>query len=65
MLPNGRVQLTFARKDGRDTDRFELKLVDATTAELTPVLTEASRKELVALGISEFKPLKVKKLTRN
>jgi hypothetical protein len=58
-------KLTFARKDGRDTDRFELKLVDGTTAELTFVLTEASRKELAAQGISEFKPLRLKKLARN
>ena len=58
-------KLTFARKDGRDTDRFELKLVDATSAELTFVLTEASRKELAAQAISEFKPLRLKKLARN
>lgn len=57
--------LTFAHKDGRDTDRFELKLVDATTAELTFILTEDSRKELAAQGISEFKPLRLKKLARN
>jgi hypothetical protein len=54
-------KLTFARKDGQETDRFELKLIDATTAELTFVLTEASRKELASLGISEFKPVKLTK----
>jgi hypothetical protein len=54
-------KLTFAHKDGRDTDRFELKLIDATTAELTFVLTEASRKELASQGISEFKPLRLVK----
>lgn len=54
-------RLTFAHKDGRDTDRFELKMIDATSAELTFVLTEASRKELVSQGIAEFKPLKLTK----
>jgi hypothetical protein len=57
--------LTFARKDGRDTDRFELKLVAATTAELTFVLTEAMRKEMAAQGISEFKPFRLEKFARN
>ncbi|HEX5070112.1 MAG TPA: hypothetical protein VFV78_07835, partial [Vicinamibacterales bacterium] len=44
-------RLTFAHKDGRDTDRFELKRIDATSAELTFVLTEAMRKDLVSQGI--------------
>jgi hypothetical protein len=58
-------KVTFAHKDGRDTDRFELKLIDATTAELTFVLTEAMQKELASQGISEFKPVRLKKLARD
>jgi len=58
-------RLTFAHKDGRDTDRFELKLVDASTAELTFVLTDATRRELVTQGISEFKPITLKKLRQD
>ena len=57
--------LTFARKDGRDTDHFELKLIDATTAELTLVLTEDMRKELADEGISDSEPFRLKKLARN
>jgi hypothetical protein len=58
-------KLTFAHRDGRDTDRFEMKLIDATTAELTFVLTDAARKELVSQGIAEFKPVRLKKLARD
>jgi hypothetical protein len=56
--------LTFARKDGRDTDRFELRVLDDGSAELTFVLDDASRKELAASGISEFKPIHLVKHLR-
>ena len=57
-------KLTFARKDGRETDRFELKLIDPTSAELTFVVTDDTRQEMASQGISDFKPLKLKKLAR-
>ena len=57
--------LRFARKDGRGTDRFELKLIDPTSADLTFVLTDEMRKEMASLGIAEFKPVRLKKLARN
>ena len=57
-------KLTFARKDGSDTDRFELTLIDATNADLTFVTTEEIRKELKSQGISDFKPFRLKKLAR-
>jgi hypothetical protein len=57
--------LTFAHKDGQETDRFEFKLIDATTAELALVITPAIRKELASEGISDFKPMTLKKLARN
>ena len=51
-------------KDGEETDRFEFKLIDATTAELALVITDDMRKELASEGISDFKPFKLKKLAR-
>ena len=56
--------LTFAHKDGEETDRFEMKLIDATTAELALVITEEMRKDMASEGISDFKPFKLKKLAR-
>jgi hypothetical protein len=56
--------LTFAHKDGEETDRFEMKLIDATTAELALVITEDMRKEMASEGISDFKPFKLKRLAR-
>ena len=58
-------KLTFAHKDGRETDRFELKLIDATTAELQFMLSDDDRKDLASEGISDFKPFRLKKLGRN
>ena len=58
-------KLTFAHKDGQETDRFEMKLIDATTAELALVITEDMRKDLASEGISDFKPFRLKKLARN
>ncbi len=57
--------LTFAFKDGQETDRFQMKLIDATTAELALVITEDMRKDLASEGISDFKPFRLKKLGRN
>jgi hypothetical protein len=52
--------LTFSRKDSEDStdvDRFQLRLLDATRAELVLVLTEEDRKEIAAEGITEPKPI--------
>ena len=57
--------LTFAHKDGRETDRFVLTLIDATTAELQFILSDEDRKELASEGITDFKPFRLKKLVRN
>jgi len=57
-------KLTFAHKDGRETDKFEMKLIDATTAELALVITEDMRKEMASEGITDFKPFTLKRLGR-
>ena len=48
--------LRFARKDGRDTDRFELKLDEAGRAELQFLLTDRQLRHLAADGIPAPKP---------
>jgi hypothetical protein len=53
--------LTFARKDGRDTDHFQLKVIDENTAELTFILSDTDRKELAAQGIPSLAPIKLTK----
>ena len=55
--------LTFARKDGADTDRFELHLA-GSDAELRFVLDEATRKELMDEGIAPPKPVQLKRIAR-
>ena len=49
--------VTFSRKDGSDTDRFELRLLEGGRAELRMLLNEADRKELAASGIPTPKPI--------
>jgi hypothetical protein len=53
--------LAFARRDGRDTDRFQMRVTGAGTAELQPILTDADRKELTAQGIPGLKAFRLKK----
>jgi hypothetical protein len=49
--------VTFSRKDVHDTDRFELRLLDAGRAELRFLFTDEFRKELAADGIPVPKPI--------
>ena len=51
--------LTFARRDGRDTDRFEFKMTEAGRAELQFVLTERQRQHLKTDGIPDPKPFQL------
>lgn len=53
--------LSFTRKDGEDTDRFEMRITGPGTADLHLVLTEADLKELAEDGIPAPKPIKLKK----
>ena len=52
---NGAV-LSFARQDGDDTDRFEVRLTGVDNAELTFVVSEADRQ---AAGVSSLKPFRL------
>ena len=53
--------LTFSRKDGHDTDRFELRVLDAGAAELLFIPSEEDLKELAAAGIPAPKPIRLTK----
>lgn len=53
--------LAFARKDDHDVDRFELRLIDGTTADLTFILDDEMRKELAAEGIPALQPVRLHK----
>jgi hypothetical protein len=49
--------VTFSRKDGSDTDRFELHLLGAGRAELRFLLSDEDREELAADGVPVPKPI--------
>lgn len=49
--------VTFSRKDGSDTDRFELHLLGVGRAELRFLPSDEDREELAANGIPAPKPI--------
>jgi len=51
--------LTFSRRDVTETDRFELRLLEAGHAELRFLLNDADRKDLAASGIPDPKPIRL------
>ena len=53
--------LSFARKDGDDTDRFEVVLA-SDHAELRLIPSDADKAELAAAGIPVPKPVRMRKL---
>jgi hypothetical protein len=57
---NGTV-LSFTVNNGDDVHRFELRLIDANTGELTPIIPEEQRQELAKEGIPLPKPFPVTK----
>jgi len=57
---NGAV-LSFSVKDGDSVDRFELRMLDADTGELTPIFTERERQELANERIALPKSFRVTK----
>jgi hypothetical protein len=55
--------LSFSRKDGADTDHFEMKLV-GDQAELGFLPSDEDRRELAAAGVPVPKPIRLKKVLR-
>jgi hypothetical protein len=55
--------LSFSRKDGNDTDRFEVHL-NGSAAELRFVLDEDTLEELTDAGIAVPKPVQLKRVAR-
>ena len=53
--------VTFARKNGSDTDRWELRVLEPGRAELRLILTDADRQELAAMGVPPPKPIPLTK----
>jgi hypothetical protein len=53
--------VTFFRKDGNDTDQFELRLLENADADLHFLLNDEDRKELAASGVPLPKPIRVTK----
>src|SRR5215470_4679038 len=53
--------LTFSRKDGDGIDRFEVRLLDATNAELNILLDDEERKQLAESGVPIPKPIHLAK----
>ena len=56
--------LTFSSRDSNDPDRWEMKIVDATTAELTLKLSDDALEELKADGIPAPRPIRLTKQAR-
>ena len=56
--------LTFSRKDGNDTDRFEMRVDTGDQAELQFLPDEATLKELAESGIAVPKPVATKRVAR-
>jgi hypothetical protein len=53
--------LTFARKDGASTDRFEVRLLDGGSAELQFLIDDEDLEELAADGVPAPKPIRLTK----
>jgi len=53
--------VTFLRKDGHDTDQFELRLLENANADLHFLLNDGDRTELAASGVPVPKPIRLKK----
>jgi hypothetical protein len=56
--------LSFSRKDGKDTDHFEMRLTGDNSAELRFLPSAADLKELAANGIPAPKPIRLIKVAR-
>jgi hypothetical protein len=56
--------LTFVRKDGSDTDRFELRLLEGGGADLHFLLNEEDRRQLAESGVPVPKPVRLTKASQ-
>ena len=56
--------LSFSRKDGGDTDHFEMRLTGDNGAELRFLPSAGDLKELAASGIPAPKPIRLKRAAR-
>ena len=56
--------LSFSRKDGNDTEQFEMRVISDEAAELVFPPTEADLKELAESGVPRPKPFRLKKIGR-
>ena len=57
------THLSFILKEGRDSDRFELRLVGADSADLVFIPSEEDKKEFAAEGIAAPRPIRLKKVS--
>lgn len=56
--------LSFSVGDGDAAHRFQLRLIDGNTGDLTPIITDEQRQELATDGIPLPKPFRVTKARR-
>jgi hypothetical protein len=53
--------MTFSTKDGNDTDRFELRLIENATADLHVLVSDDARRQFAAEGVTLPKPIRLTK----
>jgi hypothetical protein len=56
--------LSFSRKDGDDTEQFEMRLLSGQAAELVFLPTDADLEELAENGVPRPRPFRLKKVAR-
>ena len=56
--------VTFARKDGHDTDQFEVRLLENGDADLHFLLTDEDRRQLAESGVPVPKPIRLTKASQ-
>jgi hypothetical protein len=62
-IVRGQSRLSFASKDGKSLDHFEMRLLGPDVAELLFILSDEDKKELAAEGNPLPKPFRLKKIS--
>lgn len=62
-IVRGQSRLSFASKDGKSLDHFEMRLLRPDAAELLFILSDEDKKELAAEGSPLPKPFRLKKIS--